>query len=136
MVVHIASAKISEPKGRIPPSSFYGQLHDYYSHAFSLIYQVDEFSLKKMRTWAQYKISCYCFCVWCESRESGGRESSRFPCVTPVMETSSDRVTFRIKSNINDGSPLRKQPTGLTRSLFLQKSSTADLQSDFKCGSD
>ena len=38
------------------------------------------------------------------------------------METSSDRVTFRITSNINDGSPLRKQPTGLTRSLFLQTS--------------
>ena len=83
---------------------------------------MDEFSLKKMRTWAQYKISCYCFCVWCESRESGGTESSRFPCVIPVVETSSDRVTFRITSNINDGSPLRKQPTGLTRSLCLQTS--------------
>ena len=35
----------------------------------------------------------------------------------------SDRVTFRIPSNINDGTPVRKQPTGLTR-LFTQKRST------------
>ena len=37
------------------------------SHTFfSLIYPVDEFSLKGMRTWGQSK--SYCFFVWCESR--------------------------------------------------------------------
>ena len=30
----------------------------------------------------------FCFCVWCKSRELGGRLSPRFPCVTPVMEAS------------------------------------------------
>ena len=114
MVVHIASAKILENEGSISPSSFYGQPLDYQSHVFSLIYLVDEF-LKEMRTWGQSKISSYCFCVQCESRESGGRGSSRFPCVTPVVENSSDRVTFRILSNMNDGTTVRKQQTGLTR---------------------
>ena len=61
--------------------------------------------------------------------------SLRFPCVTPVVETSSDRLTFRIPSNINDGAPLRKQPMALTHRLFPQKSSTADLEPDSKCGS-
>ena len=72
-----------------------------------------------------------CICVWCESGELGRRRSSRIPCVTRVMETFPlDRVTFRISSNINDGAPLRKQPTALTRKLFPQKSSTADLRPD------
>ena len=31
-----------------------------------------------------------------------------------MVETSSDRVTFRIPSNINDGAPLQKQPTAST----------------------
>ena len=56
------------------------------------------------------------FCVWHESRESGGGGSSRFPCVTPVVETVySNRVAFRILSNINDEAPPQKQPTALTR---------------------
>ena len=93
-------------------------------------------SLKEMRAWDQYKISSYCSYIWWESRESRGRGSLRFPCVTPVVETSSDRVTFRIPSNINDGAPLWKQSMDLTRWLFPQKSSTADLRPDFKCGSD
>ena len=29
------------------------------------------------------------FCVWCKSRELGGRVSPRFPCVTSVMESFS-----------------------------------------------
>ena len=50
------------------------------------------------------------FCVWYESREIGGRGSSRFSCVTPAVKTfSSDRVAFRIPSNISDGALLRKQ---------------------------
>ena len=93
MVVHIASAKIPKSERNISPSSFYGQLPDYYSHAFSLIYPVEEFFLKEMRTCGLSKISCYCFCVWCESRKSRGRGSSRFSCATPVVEIS-DKVTF------------------------------------------
>ena len=89
-----------------------------------------------MITWAQYKISSYCSCVWCESRESGGRGSSSFPCVNSVVETYSYRVTFRNLSNINDVASLWKQAMGLTRWLFPQKSSTADLRLDSKCGSD
>ena len=47
-----------------------------------------------------------------------------------MVEISSDRVTFRIPSNINDGAPVRTRPTGLTRCLFTQKMSTTDLRSD------
>ena len=86
----------------------YGQLLDYKSHVFRLIYPVDEFSLKEMRTWVLSKIST-------ESRDLGSRGMSRFPCVTTVVKSSSDKVTFRILSNINDGAPLRKQSTDLTR---------------------
>ena len=114
MVVHIASAKNPQCEGSTSPSSFYGKLLEYQSYNFSLIYPVDEFSLKEMRRWGQYKISSYSFCVWCESRKSGGIESSRFSCVISVVGTASDRLTFRIPSNMNDGAPLRKQPMSLT----------------------
>ena len=30
----------------------------------------------------------FCFCVWCKSMELGGRVSSRFHCLTAVMEVS------------------------------------------------
>ena len=50
---------------------------------------MDEFSLNEMRTWGQSKSLSFCFCAWCNSRELGGRESSRFPY---------------------DGAPLLKQP--------------------------
>ena len=54
-----------------------------------------------------------------------------------MVETfSSDRVAFRILSNVNDTAPPRKQPTALTRWLFLQKSPTTDFQPDSKCRSD
>ena len=95
-------------KSNISMKTNYGQLPDYKSHVFSLIYLVDEFSLKEMRMWGLSKIST-------ESRDLGSRGMSRFPCVTPVVKSSSDRVTFRILSNINDGAPLRKQSTDLTR---------------------
>ena len=49
-----------------------------YSHVFSLMHPVDEFSLKEMRTWGQSKILSYCLCVWCESKELGRRWSIRF----------------------------------------------------------
>ena len=135
--VIIASAKLPAREGRISPSSCYWQLPNYQSHVFCLAYQADEFSFKEMRTWGHSKISYSCVCVWCESGELGCNRSSIFPCVTPVVETfSSDKATFRIPSNINDGAPLRKQPTALTRRLFPQKNSTAGLRSDSKCGSD
>ena len=64
MVVHIALVKIPEQEGGISPSIIYGQLPDYWSHIFRLIYPVNEFSLKKMRTWCQSKISsCFSFGV-------------------------------------------------------------------------
>ena len=75
--------------------------------------------------------------LWCESGKLERRWSSRFPCATPEVEGfSSDRVTFRIQLNINDRSPLQKQPTALTRRLFLAKNPTTDLWTDSKCESD
>ena len=151
-------AKIPDREGSISPSSFYGQLPDCESHVFSFIYPVDEFPFEGVKAWGQSKISL--FCVWCESRELGGKGSSRFFCVSQVVETfSSDRVAFRIPSNISDGallrkqpttltcrllpqkSPsdgalLRKQPTALTCRLLPQKSPSTDFRQDSKCGSD
>ena len=82
---------------------------------------MDEFFLKEMRTCGQPKISSHCFCVWCESTEPGSSGISRFPCVTLVVETSSDRVKLRIPSNINDGAPAWKQPRGLTHVCLRSK---------------
>ena len=39
-----------EREGSISSSSFYGQSADYYSHVFSLIHPLDEFSFKELRT--------------------------------------------------------------------------------------
>ena len=58
----------------------------------SLAYPLDEFCFKEMRTWSWSNITSHCICVWCESGELGGRRCSRFPCVTPVVESSSDKV--------------------------------------------
>ena len=46
---------------------------------FSLIHPEDEFSFKEMRMWGQPKTSSCCLCVWCKSKELGGRGSTRFP---------------------------------------------------------
>ena len=84
---------------------------------FSLIHAVDEFSFKVMSVmWGQPKISSCCLCVWCKSKELGGRGSTRSP--TSMVESFSVdflpaiesywTVAFRILSNINDGAPLRK----------------------------
>ena len=84
---------------------------------FSLIHLVDEFSFKKISImWGQPKISSCCLCVWCKSKELGGRGSTRSP--TSMVESFSVdflpaiesywTVAFRILSNINDGAPLRK----------------------------
>ena len=134
MVVHIDSAKMPQHEGSISSSSFYGKLPDYQSHVFSLIYPVDEFSLKEMKAGDQSKISSYCFCVWCESRELEGRGSSRFPCITPVVETfSSYRVAFRVPLSVS--APLRKQSRALACRLLPQKSPTTDFRPNSKCGS-
>ena len=42
--------------------------------------------------WGQHKITSYCICVSCESGKLGERMSLRFPYVTPVVETSKERV--------------------------------------------
>ena len=60
-------AESLEREGSISSCSFYGQLVDYYSHVFSLIYPVDEFSFKEMRMWGQSKISSSCT-TSCKSR--------------------------------------------------------------------
>ena len=57
------------------------------------------------------------FCVWCESRELGDTGSSRFSCITPLMETFSDGVTFRIPSNNSDGTPLQSSQRPLPLSV-------------------
>ena len=79
-------------------SGFSGQLANYYLHVFSLIHPLllDEFSFKEMRTQDQPKISPCCLCVWCKSRELGGRGSPRFP--TPVVESFSGDLLPAIKS--------------------------------------
>ena len=135
MVVHISSAKITDRKGSISPSSFYGQLTTI-SHTFSVISTQWMNLLKGNEDMGQYKISSYCSCVWWESRESRGRRSLRLLCITPVVETSSHRVIFRNPSNINDGYPLWKQSADLTCSLFPQKSSTSGLGPDSKYETD
>ena len=62
-------AESLEREGNISLSSIYGQLADNYSHVFSLMHPVDEFSFKEMRMWGQPMISSCCLCVTCESRE-------------------------------------------------------------------
>ena len=69
------------------PSSFYGQLADYYSHAFTLFHLVDEFFFKEMKRWGQSNTSSCCIYGWRKSREIGVRGSPRSP--TPIMENFS-----------------------------------------------
>ena len=110
------SAESLQREGSISSCSFYGQLADYYSHVFSLIHPVDEFSFKEMRTWSQSKISSCCLCVWCKSKEMWGRGSPRFTNGEELLRRPTqtsyrkllDRFAFRILSNINDGVPLWK----------------------------
>ena len=98
---------------------------------------MDELSFKEVRTWGKSKISSSYICVLCESAELGRRRSLRFPCVTLVVETfSSDRVTFRIPSNINDGGPLQKQPAALACRVFPQINFITDIRLISICGSD
>ena len=44
-------------------------------HTFSsLIHPAGEFSFEEMRMWGQPKISSCCLCLWCKSKELGGKE--------------------------------------------------------------
>ena len=63
---------------------------------FSLIHPVDEFSFKEMRMWGQPKTSSCCLCVWCKSKELGGRGSTRFP--TSIVESFSADILAAIES--------------------------------------
>ena len=85
-ITNIALAKIPEHKGSISTFGLYGQLPNHQLHVFSFTYPVDEFSFKEMRMWDWFKITFYCICDWCESGETRSRRSSRFPCVTAVVE--------------------------------------------------
>ena len=92
-----ASAKTLEREESILSSSFCWQMADYYSHFFSLINQLDEFSFKEIRTWGQSKISSFCLCVWCKSREWRGSGNPRFK--TPMVEVFSADLLPAIKSH-------------------------------------
>ena len=129
----IISAKISEREGSTPPSSFYVQLLDYQSHVLALSNQ-----------------QMSCSCCWCKSRELGGRGSSRFSCITPMVESFfSDLLGYTIgywagyiqnpvKHSVQHPrwSFLQKQPTVLTRWLFPDENFAADVRLDSKCASD
>ena len=92
-------------------------------HAFfSLIHPSEEFFFKEMSMWGKPKISFCCLCVWCKSKELGGKGGGGWG-EYKILNTNGgkllrrfsssyrkllDRVAFRILSNINDGAPLRK----------------------------
>ena len=62
IVLSNPSDKILETERSISPSSFYGQLPDYWLYVFSFVYPVCEFSsFKEMESWSQSKLSPYCF---------------------------------------------------------------------------
>ena len=54
---------------------------------FNLIHPVDEFSFKEMHMWGKPKTSSCFLCVWCKSKELGGRGSTRSP--TSMVESFS-----------------------------------------------
>ena len=114
IVLFIASAIILELEGRISPSSFFGQL--LVTRARLLVTRFSPYLpsgwvfLQRSKNVGLVQNFILMFCFWCESRELGGRGNSRFSCVTPAVETFSDRVAFRVPSNISDGAPLQKQP--------------------------
>ena len=92
-----ALAKTLEQERNIPSFSFYGKLADCCSLIFSLIHPVDEFSFKKMRMWGQSKISSCCICVWCKSREIGGKGGGK---VSPQTFLPTVKVRVRVNFEI------------------------------------
>ena len=100
MAVHIASAKILESEGSVSPSSFYGQLPNYKSHLFSLIYPVDEFSLKEMRTWVSTRFHFIVFVFGVNKRIRRWSEF-KIPLCNPnggrlLTQSHINRVTLKI----------------------------------------
>ena len=89
---------------------------NYYSHVFSLIHPVNEFSFKEMRMWFSSRFYLVVF-VFDENQinykagehkipnTNGGKSSHRFSCSYRKLL---DRVAFRMLSNINDGALLQK----------------------------
>ena len=55
--------------------------------------------LKKLRTQDEFKISSCCFCVFCESGELGGKGSSWFSCVNPVVKSFSSDLLQAVISH-------------------------------------
>ena len=99
--------------------------------------------LKEMRTWGQSKISSCCFCVWCKSRESRDRGSSKFPCVIPVVKEISSDLPWAIISyweesylescQTSPSSSSVKTANGLNMLTISEKTSTTDVRLDYKC---
>ena len=73
ITMFIASTKITKREGASHHPAFWRNCTTISHTFFILIYPVDEFSLKEMRTWSQFEISPYCFFVWCKLREILGR---------------------------------------------------------------
>ena len=131
IVLFIALAKFPECEGSFSRSSLYGQLPDYQSHVFTLIYLVDEFTFTKVKTWGQFKISSYClmFVVNQENQEAQGvQDSLVYPQWWKASQTESH---LEFSSNINDGAPLQKQPTALTLISRSQTFSCSNLAFEF-----
>ena len=78
---------VLDREGSLTPSSFYGPLPDYQPHVLTLIYPVEEFSFKEIKTWVQSKISIYYFMFAVSQENWEARGSSGFSCVTPVVGT-------------------------------------------------
>ena len=83
-ILAMLQLKPGSTRGVSHQTAYVGNCH---SHVFSLMHLVDEFILKKTRTWGQSKISFCCVRVWCEQKELRGRRSTRFP--TPMLESFS-----------------------------------------------
>ena len=81
--------------------------------------------------WVQYFI--FCFCVWCKSRQLGGRVSPRFPCVTPAVESFSSNllwaiISFWAESLYNSVKhPRWSSPTKVTNGFHTLTISTKEL---------
>ena len=68
ITIFIASLKSQSARGVSHHPPFMGNCPIISHTFFSLIYPVDEFSLKEIRMWGQSKILSYYFFVWCKPR--------------------------------------------------------------------
>ena len=83
-ILAMLQLKLGSARGVSHQNAYVGNC---YSHVFNLMRLVDEFILKKTRTWGQSKISSCCVCFWSEQKELRGRRSTRFPA--PMLESFS-----------------------------------------------